>query len=117
MGGTRCNNNRQWQATTPTNRPAPIMNGLPPSLTAAQRKFASTRKLLHNKIQRRILIVALICREYIKDASVNQVAAVNTFGGRGEEEEGTNRTDINTALSEQPHTNPPPTVVTKQKRN
>ena len=89
---------------------------VPPLLTAAGRKFASTRRLLHKKTQRRILIAAPIRREYMKDAPADQVASVNAFDGRGEGEDGTHRSDTNTALSEQPHTNPPATVATKTKK-
>ena len=71
--------------------------------------------MLHKKTQRRILIAALIRLEYMKDAPTDQVASVNAFDGRGEGEDGTNRSDTNTALSEQPHTNPPATVATKIK--
>ena len=40
---------------------------------------------------RRILIAVPIRREYMEDAPANQIASVNAFDGRGEEEDSTNR--------------------------
>ena len=114
-----CHKQLQQQTMTSNNTDDPTYPNhewFPSSLTAARRKFASTRRLLHKKTQRRILIAALIRLEYMKDAPADQVASVNAFDGRGDGEDGTNRSDTNTALSEQPHTNPPATVATKIKR-
>ena len=50
----------------------------------------------------------LICREYMKDALAGQFASVNAIDGRGEEEDGTNRTDEHSSLratSHQPTSN------------
>ena len=71
---------------------------VPPSLTTARRKFASTRRLPHKKMQRRILIAVPIRREYMEDAPEDQAASVNAFDGRGEEDDGTNMTDGHSSL-------------------
>ena len=81
---------------------------VPPSLTAARRKFASTRRLPHKKMQRCIFIAAPIRREYMEDAPADKVASVNAFDGRGGEGDGTNRTDEHSSLratSHQPTSN------------
>ena len=76
---------------------------VPQLLTAARRKFASTRRLPDKKMQRRILIAVLIRREYMKDAPADQNASVNAFDGRGEGEDGTNRTHKHSSLRATSH--------------
>ena len=92
---------------TKSRRSTPITNGFR-RRNQARRKFASTRRLSHKKIQRSILIADLICREYMKDAPAGQFASVNAIDGRGEEEDGTNRMDEYSSLratSHQPTSN------------
>ena len=91
----RCHKQLQQQTMTSvkTDNPTyPNHKWVPPSLTTARRKFASTRRLLHKKTQIRILIAAPIRREYMKDAPADQISSVNAFDGSRKEEDGTNRT-------------------------
>ena len=91
-GDISSNCNGRWQATSLTTQLTPITNEFCRH-NQARRNFASTRRLPHKKLQRSILIVDLILREYMKDAPAGQSAFVNVFDGRGEEDNGTNRMD------------------------
>ena len=107
-GAHSSSNNVRWRATSPTTRPTPITNGLL-RRNQAWRKFASTMRLPHKKIQRSILIAELDLREYMKDAPASQFASVNAIDGRGgnqkNDNNGTDKHSSLRATSHQPISN------------